>query len=60
MKRVEGVSWRAVLRDSMHALWSRVPGDRLDWHLRILVQVCNAIEFAHSQHIITVTSSPTM
>ena len=56
MKRVEGVSWRELLRDPAHPLWSsRGGGDpsrRLDDHLEILMQVCNAVHFAHSRGIV--------
>jgi serine/threonine-protein kinase len=50
MKRVEGVSWAEVLEHPELA-----PGDDtpdLSWHLEILVQVCNAVRFAHSHRIL--------
>ena len=50
MKRVEGVSWRDVLADPEVA-----PGEgdvNLEWHLEILIQVCNALRFAHSRGVI--------
>ena len=55
MKRVEGVSWRDLLRDPEHPGWqSREPDPeaRLVWHLGILAQLCNAIAFAHSRGIV--------
>jgi serine/threonine-protein kinase len=49
MKRVEGVSWRELARDEHHAAWARIDArdDRVTAHLEILMQVCNAIHFAH-------------
>jgi serine/threonine-protein kinase len=53
MKRVEGVSWEEALADD-----EKLPDpfrggrDRLDNHLDILIQVCNAVEFAHSKGIV--------
>src|SRR5262249_35011988 len=55
MKHVEGVSWRDLLRDGAHPAWAKVgaPGeDRLVSHLQILMQVCNAVEFAHRRGLI--------
>src|SRR5204863_2462534 len=52
MKRVEGVSWSALIHDPAHPRWSDLPRDRLRWHLETLMQVCNAIELAHSRGII--------
>jgi serine/threonine-protein kinase len=52
MKRVEGVSWRELLRDDDHPGWQRREPDRsarLVWHLQVLAQLCNAIAFAHSR-----------
>ena len=43
MKRVEGVTWRTLMRDPDHALWADRRGDRLERHLEILVQVCRAV-----------------
>mgnify|MGYP000745686697 CR=1 FL=1 len=53
MKRIEGVTWSEILkkkRDTPEAL----PENRrnLEWHIRILTQVCRAMEFAHSKRII--------
>jgi serine/threonine protein kinase len=55
MKRVEGVNWRTLLRDPDHEFWGseriRAP-DRLAWSLEVFLRVCDAVAFAHSQHII--------
>jgi eukaryotic-like serine/threonine-protein kinase len=52
MKRIEGVSWRRLLQDPKHPAWERVKGDRLVWNLEILMQVSNAVHFAHSKHVV--------
>ncbi|HEU5060168.1 MAG TPA: serine/threonine-protein kinase, partial [Kofleriaceae bacterium] len=52
MKRVDGVSWRELLRDGDHPGWARREPNREArqvWHLGILAQLCNAIAFAHSR-----------
>ena len=52
MKRVEGVSWEALIRDSEHPHWASTRQDRLLEHITILISVCNAVEFAHSRGIL--------
>lgn len=52
MKRVEGVSWRELIRQPDHPAWGDHREDRLGRHLDILIQVCNAVHFAHSRGII--------
>ncbi len=52
MKRVEGVNWREMIMDGDHPGWARVSGDRLEWHLEVLMQVCHAAHFAHSRRIV--------
>lgn len=55
MKRVDGVSWQTLIEDAKHAAWESFGGDaddRLDGHLEILMQVCNAVSFAHSRGIV--------
>lgn len=52
MKRISGTSWRELIYDPAHKAWEQVSGDRLAWHLRVLVQVANAVDFAHSEGLI--------
>jgi serine/threonine-protein kinase len=55
MKRVDGVSWHALLQDPAHPAWEGWggdPADRLEGHLEILMQVCNAAAFAHSRGVV--------
>lgn len=55
MKRIEGVSWDELLADPSHdgwEGWEGSPADRLHGHLQILMQVCNAVHFAHSRGIV--------
>jgi serine/threonine-protein kinase len=55
MKRIEGVSWSALLRDPEHPAWQRLierSGDRLVASIEVLMSVCNAVHFAHSRGVI--------
>ncbi len=55
MKRIEGVSWDELLADPSHEGWDGwegSPENRLPGHLQILMQVCNAVHFAHSRGIV--------
>src|SRR5690606_9323171 len=45
MKRVEGVTWSALLADPSHPHWQRVRKDRLVWSLEVFLQLCNAVSF---------------
>jgi hypothetical protein len=54
MKRVDGVSWAMLLRHADDPVWNHIasPGaERLDSHIEILRQVCNAIAFAHRKGV---------
>ncbi|MEO0322341.1 MAG: serine/threonine-protein kinase [Myxococcota bacterium] len=50
LKRVQGAVWADVLREDR----AQLPADPavLDKHLRILMQVCNALHYAHSRGVI--------
>jgi len=53
MKRIEGVTWSDVLKAKQESPDTLPPEQRsLEWHIRILMQVCNALEFAHSKKIV--------
>ena len=52
LKRIDGVVWRELLLEP-HLVRDRFGAeDLLDWNLRILLQVCNALRFAHSRGVI--------
>ena len=53
MRRIEGVAWSAVLRDPKAApgMFSGVR-DPLEFHLEVFMEVCGAVQFAHSRGII--------
>ncbi len=52
LKRIEGVSWSAVMHDAPAISERFQEVDPLEWNLRTLITVCNAIAFAHSRGII--------
>ncbi|MEZ4226066.1 MAG: protein kinase [Polyangiaceae bacterium] len=52
MKRIEGVEWRSLIHDPDHPGWAARAGDRLEVHLEILKQVCQAVHFAHSRAVL--------
>ena len=52
MKRVQGVTWKEVLQDDAHPFWDDIEESRLSWNLKILIQICNAVEFAHTKNIV--------
>lgn len=52
MKRVRGVSWQRLINDPAHEAWDGLTNDRQRWHIETLIQVCRAIELAHSHRIL--------
>lgn len=57
MKRIEGTAWSRIIEDA--ALHSRFSiRDPLEWHVRVLMQVCLAIELAHQKGILHLDLKP--
>ncbi len=52
MKRVRGVPWSDLITEPEHPMWDELPPDRLEWSLRVMVQICNAVAYAHDQGIL--------
>ena len=55
MKLVDGISWRALIRDPRHPGWARWVGareDRQHHHVEILIEVCKALRYAHQRGIV--------
>lgn len=55
MKRIEGDSLEALIRDPEHASWpelERRHGDKQAAYVQILMQVADALEFAHARGIV--------
>jgi eukaryotic-like serine/threonine-protein kinase len=52
MKRITGVAWLSMIREPEHPAWANVTGDRLEFHLDTLMQVSNAVHFAHSKRVL--------
>jgi eukaryotic-like serine/threonine-protein kinase len=55
MKRIEGVVWRELLESKDHPMWARLGTSHargLAFHVEVLMQVCNALHFAHSRGVL--------
>ncbi len=52
MKRITGIEWGSVMDDGEGVAERFGTQDLLAWNLRILLQVCNAVQFAHSRGIV--------
>ncbi|MEM9193153.1 MAG: protein kinase [Myxococcota bacterium] len=51
LKRIEGTEWAELMHDP-EAIEARFGRDPLEWNLEILLQVCNAVRFAHRRGIL--------
>jgi len=58
MKRVEGHTWRELIRAPASATATTWREDPLERHLGILVQVSHAVEFAHSKGVLHLDLKP--
>jgi eukaryotic-like serine/threonine-protein kinase len=52
LKRIEGVVWNELIRDAAQVRERFGADDLLVWNLGILMQVLNAVRFAHSRGIV--------
>jgi serine/threonine-protein kinase len=52
LKRIEGDAWGSLMHDPGAIKERFGVDDPLGWNLRILLQVCNAVRFAHSRGIL--------
>ena len=52
MKRIEGRVWSHLMRDGAEIKRRFGVTDPLEWNLRTMVSVCNAVHFAHSRNIL--------
>ena len=52
MKKIAGVRWTEFIREPDHPARAGDTRDILQFHLDVLIQVCNAVSFAHSRRIV--------
>ncbi len=52
MKRIRGVALSSMLENKAHPHWNLIKGNRIKWKLRTFIQICNAVEYAHSKEIL--------
>jgi serine/threonine-protein kinase len=52
LKKIEGVTWESLLRDAAQVKERFGAADLLEYNLRILIQLCNAVSLAHARGIL--------
>lgn len=52
MRHIEGTSWDEVLRQPSLVKNEFGASDVVEWHLRVFLQVCNAVDYAHSVGVV--------
>ncbi len=55
MKRIVGVDWATLITTPDHPAWKRIPmlgSDPLLAHIEVLMQVCNALAYAHGRGVL--------
>jgi hypothetical protein len=52
MKRIEGRHWGELMSSPEEIAKRFAASDPLEWNLRILASVCNAVHFAHSRDVV--------
>jgi len=52
LKRIEGSEWGEIMHDAAVAHERFGAGDLLEYNLRILVQLCNAVSLAHARGVL--------
>jgi serine/threonine-protein kinase len=51
LKRIDGIDWASLLSDRA-LLEERADGSVEEWNIRTLMQVCNAVHFAHDHGVV--------
>lgn len=52
LKRVQGDRWLDLIYDPELLDERHAPPDRLEWHLHVLLEVCNGVAFAHDRGVL--------
>lgn len=52
LKKVEGLDWSALMHDPDAVTRLFGVEDTMEWNLRVFMQVCNAVGFAHSRRVL--------